>query len=327
MKTLKFYFIFVIGLALFFTQSCEKDEEDQETATAPIAAFTANQTSITVGSSIDFTDQSKNSPTDWNWDFGDGNTSNSQNPSHTYNESGTYTVSLTVTNNAGSDTETKTGYITVEESSNGNETGTFTDSRDGQTYEWIKIGDQVWMAENLNYDQDSYGKDWCYDNDESNCNTYGRLYDWAAVMQDASSSNSNPSDVQGVCPDGWHVPSDEEWKELEIQLGMSQSDADNTGYRGSNESSKLAGIDSLWKDGDLTNNSGFGSSGFTALPGGYRNYGVTFSGNGKAAYWWSSSEDSSTSALGRILLYNGSNVYRDGSNKESGFSVRCVRDD
>ncbi len=91
------------------------------------------------------------------------------------------------------------------------ETGTFTDSRDGQEYEWVKIGDQVWMAENLNYAQ----------HDEGNSGRYGRLYDWAAVMQGENSSNNNPSGVQGVCPDGWHVPSDEEWKELEMKLGMS----------------------------------------------------------------------------------------------------------
>ena len=129
------------------------------------------------------------------------------------------------------------------------DSGTFTDPRDGQQYEWVQIGGQVWMAENLNYDQDSYGNDWYYGNDTSLGDVYGRLYDWPAVMQGAGSSNNNPSGIQGVCPDGWHVPSDEEWKELEIQLGMSSFQADALHGRGSNEGSKLAGQAELWKDG------------------------------------------------------------------------------
>lgn len=206
-------------------------------------------------------------------------------------------------------------------------TGSFTDSRDGQIYEWVRIGDQVWMAENLNYDQSSYGNDWCYDNNSSNCDTYGRLYDWAAVMQGASSSSSNPSGVQGVCPDGWHVPSDEEWKELEMKLGMSQSEADGTGDRGTNEGSKLAGNAYLWNDGDLENNSEFGSSGFTALPGGDRYYYGDFYSIGYYGFWWSSKEYSSMNAWRRKLYYYYSNVHRHHNAKEYGFSVRCVRDD
>jgi uncharacterized protein (TIGR02145 family) len=202
--------------------------------------------------------------------------------------------------------------------------GTFKDERDNQTYEWVRIGDQIWMGENLNYDQNSYGNDWCYDNNSSNCDTYGRLYDWYAVMQGENSSNSNPSGVQGVCPNGWHVPSDEEWKELEIYLGMNWAEADNSEWRGTNEGSKLAGNADLWNSGDLISNSEFGSSGFTALPGGVRgNNG--FDHDGYYGYYWSS------------YLYDGpwyryisfvyTNVYRGTSHKEYGYSVRCVRDD
>ncbi len=353
MKTIKFSFIIVIGFALFFSQGCEKDDEDQkeqEVATTPVAAFTANQTSITVDSSVDFTDQSKNSPTDWSWDFGDGNTSTSQTPSHTYDESGTYTVSLTVTNNAGSDTETKTDYITVEESSSGNETGTFTDSRDGQIYEWVKIGNQVWMAENLKATHYSDGtpiphvtgetewgnlsetdKAWCYyDNSSSNGDTYGALYTWAAAMNGTSSSNSNPSGVQGVCPDGWHLPSDEEWKELEMALGMSQSEADDIGWRGTNEGSKLADSANLWQDGDLENNAEFGTSGFTAFPGGIiGGYDGKFDDIGNDGYWWSSTAFFSSIVVLRSLYYYHSDLSRgnvDNKGSVNGYSVRCIRD-
>jgi uncharacterized protein (TIGR02145 family) len=203
---------------------------------------------------------------------------------------------------------------------------TFTDTRDGQEYKQTKIGDQCWMAENLNYNQSSYGNDWCYDNNSSNCDTYGRLYDWAAVMQGASSSNSNPSGVQGVCPDGWHVPSDEEWKELEMQLGMSQSEADTLGDRGTNEGSKLASIASLWDSGDLTNNSEFGASGFTALPGGRRHIDGYFTDFGTNGRWWSSSEYSSTDAWDRGLSSYFADIYRSYYDKGSGYSVRCVKD-
>jgi len=205
--------------------------------------------------------------------------------------------------------------------------GTFTDERDGKTYKWLRIGGQILMAENLNYDQDSYGNDWCYESNSSNCDTYGRLYNWAAVMQGASSSNSNPSEVQGVCPDGWHVPSDKEWKELEMELGMSQSDVEDDGWRGTNEGSKLAGNASLWDSGDLTENSEFGASGFTALPGGDRDGGGSFHHIGNFGHWWSSTEHSSTNAWYRYLYCDRTYVYRLRSNKEHGYSVRCVRDD
>jgi uncharacterized protein (TIGR02145 family) len=204
--------------------------------------------------------------------------------------------------------------------------GTFTDPRDGQTYKWVRIGDQVWMAENLNYDQSTHGNDWCYNQKSSNCDTYGRLYDWDALLQRDSTSNNNPSGVQGVCPDGWHVPSDAEWKELEEELGMSQSEADKTGYRGTNEGSQLAGNASPWKNDKLINNSEFGSTGFAALPDGYRGSDGNFYGIGNYGYWWSSTEKSLTESWYRTLGYNNSNVNRGSTNKGSGFSVRCVRD-
>jgi len=310
-------------------QASSEDEIQMSIVGSLVAAFSADQTTITPDGSVKFTDESTNDPTSWSWDFGDGNTSSEQNPSHTYSSEGTYTVELIVSNDYGADTLTKTDYITVESTLTAcdwnNET-TFTDSRDGQEYKQIKIGDQCWMAENLNYDQSSYGNDWCYDNNSSHCNTYGRLYDWAAVMQGESSSSSNPSGVKGVCPDGWHVPSDEEWEELEMQLGMSQSEADKIGIRGTNEGSKLAGNASLWEDGDLENNSEFGTSGFTALPGGFRSSKDNLLGVGTSGGWWSSTERSSASAWRRYLYYGLSSVYRKDYDKDYGVLVRCVRD-
>ena len=154
-----------------------------------------------------------------------------------------------------------------------------------------------------------------YNDDPSHLETYGNLYNWYTVDDD-----------RGVCPEGWHVPSDDEWKELEMALNMSQSEADNTGYRGTNEGSKLAGNTELWNDGNLESNDEFGTSGFTALPYGYRDYYDGYYGNiGYYGYFWSSSEFSSTVAWYRLLGYNTTDVGRGGSYKLYGFSVRCVR--
>jgi len=108
----------IISISTILFNSCEKEEagssEKEEAGSSPVANFSADQTTITEGSSVQFTDWSINNPTSWSWGFGDGNTSSEENPSHTYSSSGTYTIELTVTNDNGSDTETKTDYITVE---------------------------------------------------------------------------------------------------------------------------------------------------------------------------------------------------------------------
>ncbi len=237
-------------------------------------------------------------------------------------EGTTYYVRAYATNSAG------TAYGAEKNFTNPQFSGTFTDSRDGQTYEWVTIGDQVWMAENLNYDQSSYGNDWSYDNDESNCDTYGRLYDWKAVMQGETSSDENPSGVQGVCPDGWHVPSDEEWKELEMEFGMGWAEANSRDYnRGTNEGSKLAGNASLWADGKLVNNSEFATSGFTALPGGGRSgSSENFYGIGNHGTWFSSTGYGEDSGWGRTLNYDSTGIDRQAKVGDFGFSVCCVKD-
>jgi uncharacterized protein (TIGR02145 family) len=205
---------------------------------------------------------------------------------------------------------------------------------DGNVYKTVTIGDQVWMAENLKVTHYRNGdpilnvtseSEWetltsgayChYDNDIENVATYGRLYNWYAV-----------DDSRNIAPSGWHVPTDAEWKQLEMALGMSQSEADDTGWRGTNEGSKLAGNASLWASGDLKNNAGFGTSGFTALPGGVRHSDGTFDGLGHYAPFWSATEYSMNSAWYRSFHCNGAQIGRSYDHvEEPGFSVRCVRD-
>jgi uncharacterized protein (TIGR02145 family) len=324
-------------LTLVFFGGCEESSEDHSKELQ--ANFEANKTVIKSCGVVKFHDNSNGEVKQWEWNYGNDHTDTKQNPSHTFFKVGSHTVSLTVSNAFDKDTEEKTNYITVEVNK-----GTFIDKRDGQEYEWIEIGNQIWMAENLNYDQNAYGKDWSYNNNSSNAEKYGRLYSWEAVMQGEGSNNENPGGVQGVCPEGWHVPSDKEWKELEVQLGMNASEAKLLGWRGTDEGSKMAGNASLWKEGELTKNSYFNASRFKALPGGY--YSSDSTGNfeyiGTDGLWWSSTEKAadsvSTDACFRAIFYNTGEaesrsylnhgpVFRGYASKEDGYSVRCVKDE
>ena len=113
---------------------------------------------------------------------------------------------------------------------------------------------------------------------------------------------------------------------INITLGMSYEDAHEEGWRGTDEGSQLAGNADLWHNGQLVDNPAFGSSGFDALPGGYRYTNGPFSNKGYSAYFWSSTEYSTDYAWKRGLYYSNSAVYRGGNGKHYGFSVRCVRD-
>lgn len=199
--------------------------------------------------------------------------------------------------------------------------GVFADSRDGQTYTWVRIGDQIWMAENLNWTpaDDHGGWSGCYDNDDENCYIYGRLYTWLSAMQGATMSVSNPSGVQGACPPGWHLPSDEEWKQLEMHLGMTQAEADGVGYRaiGKNVGTRLKAKPPSWDGND--------AYGFSALKGGQYLGRGTFFNLGNNGIWWTATE-SNAAALIRGLVSGDTGVSRGNIYKGSGLSVRCVRD-
>jgi uncharacterized protein (TIGR02145 family) len=169
----------------------------------------------------------------------------------------------------------------------------FSDSRDGQKYRKAKIGEQVWMAENLNY---KTGNSKCYGNSDSNCKKYGRLYDWATAMK--------------ACPKGWHLPSDAEWGIMSGFIG-------GASIEGRHLKAKTG-----WKD----NGNGRDTYGFAALPGGNGYSDGSFYDVGNYGYWWSASEYNSNIAYYRDMYYNNEGAIYNGNYKSYLFSVRCAQD-
>jgi len=214
---------------------------------------------------------------------------------------------------------------------------------DGNFYPSVIIGNQEWMAENLRVTRDASGNEitrYCYNNDTTNCALYGGLYTWHTMMNDATSSNTIPSNVQGICPTGWHVPSDEEWAALVDYVVEQGYPDERNNPNGAGNALKSCRQVSSPLGGDCatsehprwnshSNHYGRDEFGFSALPVGYRNNSGAYKLLGYYGYWWSSSETyetSSPSAWSRTLSTDYGAVNANINNKESGFSVRCVRD-
>jgi uncharacterized protein (TIGR02145 family) len=199
---------------------------------------------------------------------------------------------------------------------------------DGNTYNTLSIGTQTWMKENLkttkyrngdaipnvtdatawsNLTTGAYSD---YDNTPSNSSTYGRLYNFYAV-----------ADTRNICPSGWHVPSDGEWKTLEMYLGMTQTDADLEGWRGNDQGTQLKNTTG-WNSGNGNN-----SSGFSGLAGGFRN-GIdgTYGYVGDLGYWWSSTSITINDAFRRNVYSGNGGIDRGNALNPQGSSVRCLKD-
>ena len=203
------------------------------------------------------------------------------------------------------------------------------DSRDGNIYKVVQIGEQIWMAENLKYLLNVVGssagsetKPYYYVSGYQGTNvseakthinykTYGVLYNWSAVMNGDASSTTNPSGVQGICPCGWHLPSDAEWTQLTYYLDLSVAGG----------KLKEAGT-THW---DSPNTGATNETGFTALPGNYRNDDGVFVTIGEDCDLWSATEKDVNYAWFRNIHYNDRDVGRNNFNKEIGFSVRCIK--
>ncbi len=212
------------------------------------------------------------------------------------------------------------------------ETGSVTDVS-GITYQTVKIGSQWWMAEDLRttkYRDSSFiplaiqDTTWGHATAGAYCNilnsqgiVIGKFYNWEAV-----------NDSRGIAPAGWHIPSDNEWKVLEEYLGMSQGDADGTGWRGTHEGEQMkvergatfgwAEYATVWSTNE---------SGFSAVANGCRMFDGTMGNPGQSAtgFWWTSTSHGNE-AWYRYLDYKNANVFRYYGLKNYGFSVRCVKD-
>ena len=200
----------------------------------------------------------------------------------------------------------------------------FTDPRDEQTYTTVQIGDQCWMAENLNIGEMITGSDnmnnngitkYCYDDLAINCDIYGGLYLWNDIMQYTTTPG-----VQSICPTGWHIPTDYEWCTLENEEDAGTVSCAEVNWRGIDAGYNLKSISGWYAGGN-----GWDDFGFKALPGGNRIYGASY-GLGQYAYFWSSTEYDNNSAWNRHLSYNHDGVHRLYDYKNHGLSVRCVKD-
>jgi len=195
-----------------------------------------------------------------------------------------------------------------------NETGTFTDNRDSTVYKWVKIGEQIWMVENLAYtgndiqhitdntewkNNASYDA-WCYyNNSDSLGQIYSVLYQWEAAKT--------------ACPYGWHLATYDDWATLIDYLGGESEAGGNMKEIGTNHwNSPNSGADN--------------SSGFSALPGGNRNFNGEFNDLGDDGYWWTANQYDSNGAFYHSLNYFYSGIYTNGDIKFFGYSVRCVKD-
>ncbi len=188
---------------------------------------------------------------------------------------------------------------------------------DGQVYSTVKIGDRCWFAENLNYETTEGS--FCYDNEEENCDRYGRLYHF-----DVAVKGETEEGVQGVCPDRWYVPTDDDYKEMERALGMERVDSHGTGWRGVDEyvgDKMKRSVDCSQEGEDFC-----GEAEFSARLSGIRSTAGTYRYRGTHAFFWTSSFDNNH-AWRRMISADNSGVHREAADTENAFAVRCIRDD
>lgn len=268
----------------------------------PVASFSINVQDCCAPCTVEISNQSKDASF-YEWDFGNGQRSRDSIPLvPTYNEPGTYTILLIASNVQISDTIQQIIEICNSENKGGDNaqqdesklpeslpststTDIFTDSRDGQSYPTVTIGQQTWMAKNLNYETN---ESWCYLEMPQFCDKLGRLYTWEAAKT--------------ACPEGWHLPSDEEWKTL----------LDNYGVEGT------VAYQALIEGGE---------NGFSVLLGGYRDFEGKFSDLTNDGLFWSNTESDADNAWFCYFDRNNGEVNCiNDFNKRNAFSCRCLKD-
>jgi uncharacterized protein (TIGR02145 family) len=216
----------------------------------------------------------------------------------------------------------------------------FIDARDEQEYSTVKIGEQCWMAQNLNIGSQVNGSGYqtdndliekfCYGNNGSNCEIYGGLYEWNEMMQYTTQEGA-----QGICPEGWHLPSDAEWTTMTDYVRSQPEYCCNSSTF---QIGKALASTILWHNPSLypcgigndpgTNN----GTGFTGLPGGSRSFTTQtppqprFYNLTTFGYWWTSTATDENKASGRSLYWDRAGVGGPNVSKAAGYSVRCIKD-
>ena len=193
------------------------------------------------------------------------------------------------------------------------ELGVMVDERDGQVYRWVKIGNQKWMRDNLNYEvPDSY----CYENNSGDCGKYGRLYTWDVLMNGFNDSDSNPSQVRGLCPKGWHVPSNSEYEELIQFFDLSLLNVNIGGL-----------LKSTTSDWISPNEGAIDLVKFSGLPAGRRIHdGSGFDELGNQTWFWTSTHFTGILKRARNLKSENDKFSNPTISKNYAFSCRCVED-
>ncbi|MEI7980784.1 MAG: FISUMP domain-containing protein [Bacteroidota bacterium] len=213
-------------------------------------------------------------------------------------------------------------------------TPTITDSRDGRVYNTVLIGTQCWMKENLNIGtringtlqqaEDNIIEKYCYDDNDANCAIYGGLYQWNEMMQYVTTPG-----IQGICPTGWHIPTDEEWCTVTRFLDPTVN-CGVYGWSGTNAGGKMKATGTI-EDGTglwySPNNGATNESGFTAVPAGARSHDMTFDNLGSNSYWWSSTQSNTYNAWDwGLYAFNSKSGRGLNGDKNMGKSVRCLKD-
>jgi uncharacterized protein (TIGR02145 family) len=230
------------------------------------------------------------------------------------------TFTMTADGNAG----TCTFIVNVDDFNCGN-----TFPYGGKDYNTVQIGTQCWMAENLNVGTMIIGtgsqtnnstiEKYCYNNSEDTCDTYGGMYQWEEMMQYVSTEGT-----QGICPNGWHIPTDAEWCTLENYVDDDTVECSTIGWRGGKAGSNLKEAGTVhWQS---PNNGATNSSGFTALPGGFRKTDGSFSYMKQYNVFWTSNSDGTSNGFCRELDYSKEETGRASYPQGYGFYVRCIKD-
>lgn len=301
---------------------------------------------------IYFNDLSSGDPTSWLWNFGDGGTSTERNPIYTYNTPGFYNVTLTVTNEYGTDTRVEVDYVTISGPGDGvpcSGTARIMDA-DFNEYLTVQIGDQCWMRENLKVTKYPDGTaipnvtdngEWAAlaDNDtddaycfyDNNTNSeYGALYTYAAAIADNWEKDN--AEGQGLCPDGWHLPTSTEWFDLQHYLVNNGYNYDESVAWPNDKLGKSMASTSGWKSsvvaGDVGNDQGSNNScAFSGFPESSRIANGSFNVIEEYVNWWTATEflGSTTSVRLQRLQYNQDCLADIATNKSNGNSIRCIK--